>query len=84
MLWGGTSIIGAGNPSRFIWRCQCRRVSCGIDLALARQGVSGAFSGNRDSLATDVDQSGAGNETDLQLIQDYLLGKITEFRLQKK
>lgn len=56
----------------------------GMDLALARQGVSGAFSGNAASLAADVDQSGSVNGTDLQLIQDYLLGKITEFPIAEK
>ena len=77
---GGTSIIGAGESKPFhLGDVNADGVINGMDLALARQGVSGAFSGNVASLAADVDQSGSVNGTDLQLIQDYLLGKITEF-----
>ena len=77
---GGTSIIGAGESKPFhLGDVNADGVINGIDLALARQGVSGAFSGNAASLAADVDQSGSADGTDLQLIQDYLLGKITAF-----
>lgn len=73
---GGTSIIGAGESKPFHrGDVNADGVINGIDLALARQGVSGAFSGNAASLAADVDQSGSADGTDLQLIQDYLLGK---------
>ena len=77
---GGTSILGAGESKPFhLGDVNADGVINGIDLALARQGVSGAFSGNAARLAADVDQSGSVNGTDLQLIQDYLLGKITAF-----
>ena len=74
---GGTSILGAGESKPFhLGDVNADGVINGIDLALARQGVSGAFSGNAARLAADVDQSGSADGTDLQLIQDYLLGKI--------
>uniref|UniRef100_UPI00266D692B alpha/beta hydrolase-fold protein n=1 Tax=uncultured Ruminococcus sp. TaxID=165186 RepID=UPI00266D692B len=77
---GGTSILGAGESKPFhLGDVNADGVINGIDLALARQGVSGAFSGNAARLAADVDQSGSADGTDLQLIQDYLLGKITAF-----
>ena len=77
---GGTSIIGAGESKPFhLGDVNVDGVIDGIDLALARQGVSGAFSSTAESLAADVDQSGSADGTDLQLIQDYLLGKITAF-----
>ena len=77
---GGTSIIGAGESKPFhLGDVNADGVINGMDLALARQGVSGAFSSNAASLAADVDQSGSADGTDLQLIQDYLLGKITAF-----
>ena len=77
---GGTSILGAGESKPFhLGDVNADGVINGMDLALARQGVSGAFSGNAARLAADVDQSGSVNGTDLQLIQDYLLGKITAF-----
>ena len=77
---GGTSILGAGESKPFhLGDVNADGVINGMDLALARQGISSAFSGNAASLAADVDQSGSVNGTDLQLIQDYLLGKITAF-----
>ena len=77
---GGTSILGAEESKPFhLGDVNADGVINGIDLALARQGVSGAFSGNAARLAADVDQSGSADGTDLQLIQDYLLGKITAF-----
>ena len=82
---GGTSILGAGESKPFhLGDVNADGVINGMDLALARQGISSAFSGNVASLAADVDQSGSVNGTDLQLIQDYLLGKITEFPIAEK
>ena len=82
---GGTSIIGAGESKPFhLGDVNADGVIDGIDLALARQGVSGAFSSNAASLAADVDQSGSVDGTDLRLIQEYLLGKITAFPTAEK
>lgn len=51
----------------------------GFDLALARRGYSSGFGAAEAQTAADVDQSGVVDETDLKLLQEYLLGKIAEF-----
>ena len=51
----------------------------GFDLALARNGYVNGFSSTEAATAADVDQSGTVNETDLKLLQQYLLGEVTKF-----
>ena len=55
-----------------------------LDLAAARKGCTEGFGSTAAKLAADVDQSGVTDSTDLQLIQDFLLAKITKFPVNKQ
>lgn len=50
-----------------------------FDIIAARKGIISGFESNISALAADVNQNGVYGETDLKLLHDYVLGKITEF-----
>lgn len=76
----GTTILGAGESKEIrIGDVNADGVINGFDLNLARTGCAEGFETTAASIAADVDQSGTTDHTDLQLIQSYLLGNVTEF-----
>ena len=54
------------------------------DLSLAKQVCTGKLTGSREKRAADVDQSGTVDQTDMELMRDYLLTKITVFPVAEK
>lgn len=81
---GGTTIIGAGGSKNIILGdVNFDGVINSLDLAAARKGCTEGFGSTAAKLAADVDQSGITDSTDLQLIQDFLLAKITKFPVNK-
>ena len=50
-----------------------------FDLTLAKKYYANGFDSAAAQITADVDQSGTVDVTDIQLLQDYLLTKITEF-----
>ena len=83
----GTSIEGAGQP-------KVRQVILGdlnfdeqinsLDMIAARKGIlAGGFSDSMAQKAADVDQNRAFEVSDLVLLQEYILGKISEFPVNK-
>lgn len=82
---GGTTILGAGESKPFqLGDVNADGVINGMDLSFAKRGVSTAFSSTASRLAADVDQSGKVDQKDIQLLQDYLLGRITSFPTAEK
>ena len=83
----GTGIKGAGQPV-------IKKVILGdtnfdgkisaLDLAIARKGLTGGFADSSTEKAADVDQSGVYEVNDLVLINEFILGAITEFPVAKK
>lgn len=55
-----------------------------IDLCLAKRGCMNGFETKFAELAADVDQSSVVDITDIRLLQDWLLAKITEFPVAAK
>lgn len=76
---GGTSILGAGSQTILLGDVNMDGKITGLDLSLARQGVSAGFDTTAAEIAADVDQSGVVDGADLEYIQQFLLGVITEF-----
>ena len=56
----------------------------GVDLALAKRIYSGKLTDSVAQYAAEVDQSGEFDTTDLQLLQDFILKKITEFPVAER
>lgn len=50
-----------------------------FDLVLAKRGLANGFASENAKKAADVDQSGTVDEKDIQLLQDWLLGRIKQF-----
>ena len=83
----GTTIDGAGQP-------KVRKVTLGdlnfdeqidaLDMIVARKGLlAGGFTDSMTQKAADVDQSKEFDVTDLVCIQEFILGKIKEFPVNK-
>ena len=83
----GTTIDGAGQP-------KVRKVTPGdlnfdeqidaLDMIVARKGlIAGGFTDSMTQKAADVDQSKEFDVTDLVCIQEFILGKIKEFPVNK-
>lgn len=81
---GGTGILGAGSLKITLGDINSDGVIDCFDLVLARKGSTDGFDSTVAQVAADVDQSGVNDETDLTLLQDFLLGKIAEFPAPKK
>lgn len=80
----GTYILGAGEPKDIILGdVNFDGIINGFDLALIRRGYIDGFDDTASRIAADVDQSSTVDMTDMQLVQDYLLAKITEFPVNK-
>lgn len=83
----GTVVPGAGQP-------KVRKVILGdinfderidsLDMIAARKGIiKGSFADSMTEKAADVDQNKAFEVADLVLLQEFILGKITEFPINK-
>ncbi|MCI7805152.1 MAG: endo-1,4-beta-xylanase [Oscillospiraceae bacterium] len=82
---GGTGILGAGEQKDIVLGdLNSDSVIDAIDLCMAKRGILNGFSKKAAELAADVDQSGKVDATDISLIQEYLLKKITEFPVAEK
>lgn len=76
---GGTGILGAGSQKIILGDINSDSVVDSFDLVLARKGHTDGFKSTAAQIAADVDQNGIFDETDLALLQEFLLGKITKF-----
>lgn len=81
---GGTGILGAGSQKIILGDVNSDGVIDTFDLALAKKGYTNGFNSTAAQAAADVDRSGVFDETDLVLIQDFLLARITEFPTAEK
>lgn len=82
---GGTTILGAGESKEIILGDINFDGSVNsLDVAVARKGCINGFTDTYEKISADVDQSGVFDETDLLLIHDFVLGKITEFPVAEK
>jgi arabinoxylan arabinofuranohydrolase len=76
---GGTGILGAGSQTIIYGDVNSDGVIDCFDVALARKGVIKGFSSSASSIAADVNKSGTADVTDIVLLQNFVLGRITEF-----
>ena len=77
---GGTGILGAGEAKDIILGdLNFDGVINAFDLCMAKRGVSDGFTGTAEKIAADVNQDETADITDVKLIQDFILAKITEF-----
>lgn len=76
----GTSIAGAGESKDIIpGDVNFDGVINVFDLALAKSGYTNGFNSTAAKIAADVDQSDTVDNTDIQMIRDYIIKKITGF-----
>lgn len=77
---GGTGILGAGEAKDIILGdLNFDGVINVFDLCMAKQGISDGFTSTAEKIAADVNQDETADITDVKLIQDFILAKITEF-----
>lgn len=77
---GGTSILGAGESKEIILGdVNFDGAINAIDVCFAKRGLIKGFEGNAAKIAADVDQSGVFDTTDIDLLQQFIIKKITEF-----
>ncbi len=81
---GGTTILGAGSQTIILGDINFDGIINAFDLALAKSCYTNGFESTAAQIAADVDQSGKFDATDIQLIQDYLLVRITEFPVAER
>jgi hypothetical protein len=75
----GTGILGADKPIKLLPAdLNFDGIVDVFDLCLAREGVDGFYSTTVASVA-DVNKDGEFDENDLKLMEQFLLGKISEF-----
>lgn len=82
----GTAIAGPGQPKvKTLIRGDINFDESidALDVAVGRKGLIKEFSDAMTKKAADVDQSGAYELNDLVLLQEYVLGKIKEFPVNK-
>lgn len=76
----GTSISGAGNAKKVaLGDVTCDGVVDAFDLIAARKGIVKDFASEQARINCDVDRNGEAVISDVVLLQEYLLGKISEF-----
>lgn len=75
----GTTIIGAGTFDILLGDVNSDGTIDSFDICLARKGFINGFDSTAAELNADVDQNDVVDMIDVQLIQDYVLGAITEF-----
>lgn len=76
----GTVINGAGNAKKVILGdVNCDGVVNAFDMVAVRQGIINGFTSEQSRFNCDVDRNGKADIADMVLIQEYLLGKISEF-----
>ncbi|MBQ9898743.1 MAG: carbohydrate binding domain-containing protein, partial [Ruminococcus sp.] len=76
----GTVIAGAGlAPIVTPGDVSCDGVINAVDIAMARQGIVSGFARAYNEVAADADQNGTVEINDVVLIQEFVLGQITEF-----
>ena len=82
---GGTGILGAGEAKDIILGdLNFDGVINVFDLCMAKQGISNGFTSTAEKIAADVNQDETVDITDVKLIQDFILAKITEFPVAEK
>lgn len=82
---GGTGILGAGEAKDIIPGDVDFDGAVNVfDLCIARKGILNGFDSKAAEIAADVNQDEATDITDIQLIQDFLLKRITEFPIAEK
>lgn len=82
---GGTGILGAGEAKDIIpGDVNFDGVINVFDLCMAKSGVLKGFGSKAEEIAADVNLDETADITDIQLIQDFLLKKITEFPVAEK
>ena len=82
----GTAIAGPGQPkvkTLILGDINFDETIDALDVVAGRKGIIKAPSDNMTKKASDVDQSGAYEINDLVLLQEYVLGKIKEFPVNK-
>ncbi len=81
----GTTILGAGESKNIIPGDLNfdGRINA-IDLAIGRTGLTSGIEDKFAEVAADVDQSGIFDAEDVKLINDFILGIITEFPVAEK
>lgn len=75
----GTSIQGPSSYQIILGDVDLNGIIDVFDLCLAKRAYTNGFTSIAAEINADVDQNGVVDLTDLQLIQNYLLKKITEF-----
>ncbi len=80
----GTSILGEGSNNIVLGDVNMDGVINVFDLCAAKRGINGSFDTTASKIAADVDQSGKVDAEDIQLINDFLVKKITEFPVAEK
>ena len=82
---GGTTILGAGESKNIILGdLNFDGVINAVDLCLIKRYHVGTFPDSASKIAGDVDQSGEVDTTDVKLLQDFLLARITAFPVAEK
>ncbi|MGN0621322.1 MAG: family 43 glycosylhydrolase [Porcipelethomonas sp.] len=82
---GGTGILGAGEAKDIIpGDINFDGVLNVYDLCMAKRGLMNGFGSKAKEIAADVNQDETVDITDIQLIRDFLLVKITEFPVAEK
>lgn len=82
---GGTGILGAGEGKDIILGdVNFDGVVNGFDLCMARYGLLNGFHSKAEEISADVNMDETTDITDIRLIQDFLLQKITEFPVAEK
>ncbi|MDE5945725.1 MAG: endo-1,4-beta-xylanase, partial [Oscillospiraceae bacterium] len=76
----GTTIIGAGEAKiKSLGDINGDGVIDAVDISEARQGIASGFTESSSKNACDVNQDGVADIKDVQLIQDFVLGRIEGF-----
>lgn len=82
---GGTGILGAGGGDAIIkGDVTGDGIINVLDLVAAKNGVKGEFKKSSAKIAADVDESGVVDDTDIALLQDFILKRIDEFPIAEK
>lgn len=80
----GTVIAGAGAKKLTLGDVNCDGFINALDLSDAKRGFMGSFDSSIAKLAADVDQSGKVDATDIGLLRDWILRKISEFPVAER
>lgn len=80
----GTSILGEGSNKIVLGDVNMDGVINVFDICAAKRGIGSFFDSTAAKIAADVDQSGKADAADVQLINDFIIKKITEFPVAEK